>query len=75
MYPLLTESVIMGLLLIIFVHISSRIVSMFNLKPSLPEICATWNEKYVMEITLFLAGFVLHMLYKTYLHGLMVGYQ
>lgn len=67
MYHKTIESVIMGLALILVVHLTSRIISLFNLKPTLPEICATWNDKYVMEITLFAAGFILHLLYVTVL--------
>jgi len=29
---------------------------------ALPEVCAAWNDRYVMEINLFLIGFVGHLL-------------
>jgi hypothetical protein len=58
------EGIFVGLSLIVFVYISSGIVSNFNLKPSLPEICASWNQKYVMEITLFVAGFLFHVTFE-----------
>ena len=60
----LFEAVVVGICLILFVYIASFIVSKFNLKPSLPEICATWNDKYVMEITLFVAGFLFHIVFE-----------
>lgn len=58
------EGIFVGLALIAFVYISSWIISNFNLKPSLPEICASWNQKHVMEITLFLAGFLFHVSFE-----------
>jgi hypothetical protein len=43
--------------MIVFVYLSAYAVSFSkNLKPSLPEICSTWNQNYIMEITVFLAG-------------------
>lgn len=32
------------------------------LKPELPEECAIWNKYYVMEVILFLTGFILRYL-------------
>ena len=32
------------------------------LKPELPEECAVWDKYYVMEIVLFLTGFILRYL-------------
>jgi hypothetical protein len=32
------------------------------LKPELPEECAMWDKYYVMEIVLFLTGFILRYL-------------
>lgn len=60
------EGALVGVILVLFVYLSSFIVSKFNLKPSLPEICSTWNEKYVMEITIFLAGFLFHVVFEAF---------
>lgn len=32
------------------------------LKPELPEECSTWDKYYVMEVVLFLTGFILRYL-------------
>ncbi len=32
------------------------------MKPELPEECKTWNQYYVMEISLFCVGFTLRMI-------------
>lgn len=31
---------------------------------ALPEICSKWNDKYVMEVNLFLIGFVAHLFFE-----------
>lgn len=61
----LAEGVICALALIGVVHIVSFLLSkMTTLKPSLPEICATWNQNHVMEITLLISAITLHILFE-----------
>ena len=55
------EAVIVGILLIPFAYIAGYIAKSFVKKPSLPEVCSTWNENYIMEINLFIAGFLFHI--------------
>jgi hypothetical protein len=31
---------------------------------SLPEACSQWNAKYMMQINLFLIGFIAHLLFE-----------
>ena len=53
----LREAVYAGILAIVFGWIASFIVRPF-FKVSLPEICKEWNKKRVMEVSLFVAGFL-----------------
>ena len=57
----LLEACIVGILLIPFTYIAGYLVTIFMKKPSLPEICSTWNKYYIMEINLFVAGFLFHL--------------
>ncbi len=54
------EACFMGLMLVLFGYLSSIIVKPF-LHVSLPDVCKGWNRYYVMEISLFTAGFMLHI--------------
>jgi hypothetical protein len=56
------ESVFVGLFLIPVVYLAAFFTKLIVTKPTLPEICATWNENYIMEINLFIAGFLFHMI-------------
>jgi multisubunit Na+/H+ antiporter MnhE subunit len=31
---------------------------------NLPDVCKNWNKNYIMEINLFLIGFIAHMLFE-----------
>jgi hypothetical protein len=55
------EACIMGLLVMLVGIISGRFVKPY-FKVSLPEICKKWNKKNVMEVSLFMTGFILHIL-------------
>ena len=57
----LFEACIVGLLMIPAVYISGFVSRMITFKPSLPDICKKWNENYIMEVNLFLAGFLFHI--------------
>ena len=56
------ESVFVGLFLIPVVYLAAFLAKLIVKKPTLPEVCATWNENYIMEINLFIAGFLFHMI-------------
>lgn len=58
---ILIESVIIGLALIPFTYITGYIAKFITKKPTLPDVCSKWNEYYIMEVNLFLAGFLLHL--------------
>ena len=56
MNKLLTESFLTGLMLVIMGTIVSFIVD---------KVCrGCWNEKYVMEISLFFTGFIAHLSFE-----------
>ena len=58
MMTLVKRSIFFGLCAIIAGHIASYIVKMYA-NISLPEMVRNFNVKYIMEITLFVTGFVL----------------
>jgi len=55
------EACVMGLLVMLVGVIGSKIVKPY-FGVSLPEICKSWNKKYVMEASLFTTGFLLHII-------------
>lgn len=62
MIRLLIEAVLVG----IAVVLAGLVITVFSKKnqQSLPEECRNWNKNYIMEITLFLIGFMLHILFE-----------
>ena len=58
------ESVIVGLLLIPFAYLAGYFAKAVTSKPALPDICSKWNKYYIMEINLFLTGFIFHMVFE-----------
>jgi hypothetical protein len=58
------EACVVGLLLIPFTYLAGYIAKPLLKKPSLPDICGTWNKYRVMEINLFVAGFLFHMFFE-----------
>jgi len=59
---LLIEAIFVGIGLIIMGSIVALLVGYFYPKPILPKSCANYNKYYVMEFTLFLTGFLFHLL-------------
>jgi hypothetical protein len=58
------EACIVGVCLIGFTYIAGYLARQMVQKPSLPEICSTWNQHRIMEINLFLAGFLFHFMFE-----------
>jgi hypothetical protein len=56
------ESIVVGLLLIPVTYFAGLIAREIVQKPSLPEVCSTWNENNIMEVNIFLAGFLFHLI-------------
>lgn len=59
---IIIEAVVVGLLLIPITYVAGYFAKMITSKPSLPEICSTWNENGIMEVNIFIAGFLFHIL-------------
>ena len=60
MIRLLIEAFCVGILTVLFgLLISFSVGSFFSV--DLPLICKKWNKNHVMEITLFLTGFTIHL--------------
>lgn len=58
-HPIIIGSVV-GLLTILVGRIAGAIIKPY-FKVSLPEICKKWNDKNVMEWSLFATGFLLYV--------------
>ena len=58
---ILLEAIIVGLALIPFTYITGYIAKYAVGKPMLPDVCKEWNKYYIMEINLFLAGMLFHV--------------
>lgn len=54
------QAVMFGVVAVLLGLILSMVFSF--LKPELPEECAVWDKYYVMEIVIFLTGFILRYL-------------
>ena len=61
MKQLLIEAVFVGVALIVVGSIVGGIIA-YILSTDLPKVCKNWNKYHVMEISLFLSGFLLHIL-------------
>jgi hypothetical protein len=55
------EACIVGLLVMLIGSIVSKLLKPY-FKVTLPEICKKWNKKHIMEVSLFMTGFVLHII-------------
>ena len=58
------EACVVGICLIPFTYLAGLLAQQLVSKPSLPEVCQSWNENYIMEINLFLAGFLFHLVFE-----------
>lgn len=54
------ESVVVGLLTVLFGYFGAFIAGLLLSTP-VPQSCAKWNKYYVMEVSLFITGFTLHL--------------
>lgn len=63
MSSLFIKAVITGIVFVILGIIMSYLFK--ELKPILPSDCKIWNKYYVMEISLFVSGFIFRYLLET----------
>jgi len=59
----LKEAVFIGIAVVMMGYVASMIVRPY-FKVDLPEICKSWNKKHVMEWSLFITGFLLHIFFE-----------
>ena len=57
----LIEACVVGILLIPFTHLAALLAKPLMKSPMLPDVCKTWNKYRVMEVNLFIAGFLFHI--------------
>ena len=61
MIKLLKEAVIVGIATVVIGTLVGFVMGkLFSM--NLPAICKKWNKNHIMEITLFLTGFLLHII-------------
>jgi|TARA_B100001250_G_scaffold84194_2_gene69548 hypothetical protein len=59
---LLLEAVCVGVLVVVIGSLMGFSLSKFYPRPEMPEECGNYNKFFIMEATLFLTGFILHLL-------------
>ena len=59
MFQVLLEAIVVGIMTVIFGNIAGFLVSPFF--KTAGDTCKNWNQFYVMEISLFLTGFLIHI--------------
>ena len=57
---LLIEAVVVGISVVIIGSLVGYVVGR-SLSVDIPKLCKEWNKNHIMEITLFLTGFILHL--------------
>lgn len=60
MLRLLVEAIVVGVLTAVLGTLTNAIVGPF-FKVKLPPVCDDWNQNYVMQISLFFTGVVIHL--------------
>lgn len=59
----LIEALVVGVVLLVVGYVVSFLVEPY-FGVSLPTVCKSWNKKYVFEVTLFLSGFLTHIVFE-----------
>lgn len=63
MKQLIIEGCVVGIVLVVIGIIVTNIFrGIYN--NNLPDVCKDWNKNHIMEINLFLIGFIAHMLFE-----------
>lgn len=63
MKQLIIEGCVVGIVLVIIGIIITNLFKFIH-NNNLPDVCKNWNKNYIMEINLFLIGFIAHMLFE-----------
>ncbi len=61
MQKLLVEASVVGVMVVVIGTLVSYFIGKFT-STDLPPVCKDWNKNYIMEITLFVIGFITHIL-------------
>jgi hypothetical protein len=54
------EAVIMGIIVVVLGYVVGYFTKPF-FSVDLPDVCKSWNDKYMLEVNLFLIGFIAHV--------------
>ena len=57
------EALVVGIMVVVAGSLVSFLVGLL-FKTDLPPVCKDWNKNYVMELSLFFAGFVTHIFFE-----------
>lgn len=57
---IIIETIIVGILTVVFGSLIGYIIG-YLFKTDLPKVCKNWNKFYVMELSLFLTGMLIHI--------------
>ena len=60
---IIVEALWVGILIVVICSVVSFVVGKI-IPNKLPNVCKNWNKNYVMEICLFLTGFLGHLLFE-----------
>ena len=60
---IIVEALWVGILIVVIGSVVSFVVGKI-IPNKLPKVCKNWNKNYVMEICLFLSGFLGHLLFE-----------
>lgn len=63
---LLIEAIFIGIITVIVGQLVSNAFGVVLKNSDLPEECKSWNKNYVMEKSLFLTGFMTHLLCQAF---------
>ena len=58
---LLVEAVVVGIATVVIGTLVGFIIGKY-FSSNLPKICKSWNKNHIMELSLFLTGFSIHLL-------------
>jgi hypothetical protein len=58
---LLLEACVVGVLTVIVGSVVGYLLGML-FSNNLPKICKEWNKNHIMELSLFITGFIIHIL-------------
>lgn len=60
---LLIEAIVVGIMTVIVGTLAANIIRNYvEDKSELPVVCKSWNKNYAMEKSLFLTGFMVHLI-------------